>query len=159
MYNTVIEIDPSAPNLELADVWIGQGSNGRVLVRNVPRLATAVRFVLTPVGSSGTQAYYGVYNAVTHDWVVTLPGWAFPTVGPAAFEVTFSTGADATLETFSSGGGTLHVYASAMSAEIPDAPDVSTELIVTDPVTGKRYILVALVNSVGEPSPALTEKV
>jgi len=159
MYNSVVVVRPDHPNYPLAELWVGQGGNGLVLLRAIPREANLVRFILKPVGSQGSQAYYGVYDTTWKQWVVTLPAWAFPTVGQAEYEITFTTGEETEIGTFPCGTGFLNVYASAMSAEIPDAPEVSTDLVITDPVTGKRYQLIAVTNDLNQPAPALIEKV
>lgn len=158
MYNNIIVLDPARPNLPVAPVWVGQGGNGKVRLRGVPHGAAAVRFILTPVGATGGQAYAAAYDAATRDWVATLPGWAFPTAGQTRYEVLFTMGEGSEAETYSAGIGLLTVYVSALEAEIPDAPEVSDEVIITDPVTGKRYQLIARQNDIGQAAPELVEK-
>lgn len=154
MYNRIIVLDPERPNFPLPELWVGQGCYGIIIIGNVPDEMTAIKFVPSPVGGGAAVAYAAdKSHLVPGRWTVELPAWQFPTSGQADYEILGYVGD----KVYGFGSGLLNVYASVMSAEVPDAPQTITDPVVTDPVTGKRWKLIPVVEDGQEPAIGLVE--
>ena len=121
MYRKLIILTPDKPNFPLESIWIGQGSDGVVVIPNVPAGCTA-SLILTPIG--GGRLVRDASSVTTFGQEIYLPGWPFPTVGQTRYEIKLTQGEGDLERTFWAGQSFLNVWSSSLdAAEAPPMPD------------------------------------